>query len=227
MKDWKLIAIILLYSQFLSGQEINKAVLRQSPSKTNNFEINALLDSLSFFRLNPDLIKSNFDLLNADSAYKRPSESKRMQKLLGSYSDFKRKFLALNIKDNMPDLHLPKAKSGTPKLLDPDFIGSAAFLLHSPISFFYYNFSKEEQSQRKLYAINAYDPNRRYIDAKYNKDKVQLWTGLKDEELTKFVLFCNFDDSFLLNCSEYDLIDKVLKKLSDFKAIKNSGNFKN
>ncbi len=231
---WKLIAYIFLFNQYLSGQEIYRPPLLHDQAKFDSIEINTLLDSLSLRKLNFIFFDNNFDYLKTNNTIKNPEiihngpdENKRLQKVLGNYPNFKKKFLALDIKDNVPDLHLPKAKGGTPKMLNPDFIGSLGFLINSPISFFYYNFSKEEQSRRKFYALNADLPNRRCIDAKYNKEKVQLWTGLKDEELTEFVLYCDFDDSFLSKASEYDLIEKVLKKLADFKTFKDSCNYKN
>jgi hypothetical protein len=223
------LAFVLIYYQFLSAQEIKNSELLHEPAKLSNSETNSLLDSLSLRKLNSLFFNDNFNYSNrnTDTVHNNKSaEEKRLQNLLGSYADFKRKFLALEIKDYVTNLHLPKARGGTPQLLDPNFISSVGFLINSPISFFYYNLSKQEQTMRKLYAINAYAPNRRYIDSRYNREKVQLWTGLKDDELTKFVLFCNFDDSFLLNTSEYDLIDAVLKKLSDFKAFKEFNNSK-
>jgi hypothetical protein len=224
-----LIIFVLLYSQFVYAQEINKPLILQNPRKIETIRINKMMDSLSLFRLNSDFYKNSFSSNKSfDTAIiKKQTEEKQLQNLLGSYPDFKRKFLALEFKDPMLDLHLPKAKGGTPKMLDPNFINSLGFLINSPISFFYCNFSKEEQSLRKAYALNADMPNRRCIDAKYNKEKVQLWTGLKDKELTKFVMFCNFDDAYLLRANEYDLIDNILKKLTEFKAIQDSCNYNN
>jgi hypothetical protein len=41
------------------------------------------------------------------------------------------------------------------------------------------------------------------------------------------VMFCNFDDAYLLRADEYDLIDNILKKLTEFKAIQDSCNYNN
>jgi hypothetical protein len=42
-------------------------------------------------------------------------------------------------------------------------------------------------------------------------------TGLKGLELYEFTSFCNFNQKFLLRASEYEIIEKVLEKLKEYK----------
>jgi hypothetical protein len=224
--------VLLVYFQVLSGQETDNSVYLQRPSQISSLEMNRLLDSLSLQKLNSGFIDNNLNSLrtgisksNFDSSKYRSADSIRMQILFGSYSDFKRKFLALDLKDEIPDTHLPKIKGSIYKLNDPDYIGTVSFSVGSPISFFYNKFSKQEQELQKYLAIKAYEPCRKTIDSKYNTEKVQYWTGLQGESLTKFVLFCHFEDDYLLKVADYELIKMVLLKLTEFKAIEDSCNF--
>ena len=219
MKLLLLIFFVIQINIAISGQERGKDLLFPDRNLLNS-ELKNSIDSIDLSkihninRLLPDgtLYPENIDSSNT-------SEYDKMYRLFGTYNDFKYKFLTLELKNEMPDIGLPKAKPGTPQLLDPNFIGSLGFLLNSPISFFYYNMSKEEISKRKLYEIHAYEPIRRKINAKYNAENIKHWTGLEGEELTQFVLYCHFDDSYLENVAEYELIDSVLIKLKEFKAI--------
>jgi hypothetical protein len=217
--------------QFLPGQENHLQFNTQDSAAFKIIEIDRMLDSLSLQNLNNHFYDSNRGSLNYDATIKSPDTSKfsdeeyrRLHDILGDYSDFKRKFLALDLKDNVPDLHLPKAKPGTPQLLDPDYLGSIGFLINSPISFFYYNLSKVEASRRRAYAFNKNYTTRRRVCDKYNNEKIQYWTGLKGDSLTKFILYCHFDDRYLLETSDYELIETVFIKLAEFRAMKDTCN---
>lgn len=137
--------------------------------------------------------------------------------LPGTYEEFKRKFLALKLDNEPIDIGLPKAKPGIPQLLDDNYIKSLGFALNSPISFLYYNFSKVERSKRKHIRLRYESEEYAKIDKKFNRHKIQYWTGLKEKELDKFILFCHFSLEYLLTSNEYDIILKIKEKLVDFK----------
>jgi len=140
-------------------------------------------------------------------------------KLPVSYLEFQHKFLALKIKDETIDIGLPKAKPGKPKLLDENYIGSLGFALTSPVSFFYYNFSKAERSKRRAYELRHEKEQYAVIDRKINRHKIEYWTGLKEEKLDKFILFCNFSFDYMLYSNEYDIILKVKERLEEFNRL--------
>ncbi len=137
--------------------------------------------------------------------------------LPSNYADFKRRFLALKLNNEPIDIGLPKAKPGIPKLLDDNYIKSFWFAINSPISFLYYNFSKVERSRRKAYELRYEKDQYAVIDSKINRHKIQYWTGLKENDLDNFILYCDFSFNYLLSVDEYDLILKVKEKLQDFK----------
>jgi len=145
------------------------------------------------------------------------NQLKDTSRLPQNYEEFKKKFLALKLNNEPLDIGLPKAKPGIPQLLDESFIKSLGFALNSPISFFYYNFSKVERSRRRVFELRHEKEQYAVIDSKINRHKIQYWTGLKEGNLDKFILFCNFSFNYMLTVSEYDLILKVKEKFEEFK----------
>jgi len=155
-----------------------------------------------------------FDFVNKEVLKNALKES---EKLPDNYTDFKRKFLALKLDNEPIDIGLPKVKHGIPPLLDKNYLSSPWFALNSPISFLYYNFSKAERSKRKAYELRHEKDQYAVIDNKINRHKIQYWTGLKENDLDKFILFCDFSFDYMLSANEYELIQKVKQKLQVFK----------
>lgn len=155
-----------------------------------------------------------------DSVLAKDEEYKRLYKLFGSYPEFKQKFLALKIPDEL-DLGLPNYVPGQSSMLHApqNGFGVAA---GGPISFLYSKFSKHEKAIRKYNELMADKPNYEKVKKKYNREKVQHWTGLQGDRLTKFVLYCRFDDSYLLHVNEYDLIKRVQIKLKQFMVLEDT-----
>ena len=212
------LGIIILFISFCQaeyGQEIKSLPILPFPSEFQFIPKDSVLENNAYDRM---LLYENKRMM-VSPVDKQMSDSAKFAETFGSFEIFKRKFLALKLDNELPDLGLPKGSHSKPQLLDKDYISSPAFALSSPISFFYYNFSKIEQSKRKLAEWYAYAPIREKIEAKYNRKKLERWTGLNDHDLTQFIVFCSFRDSFLLNTNEYDLIVVVQLKLEIFKLL--------
>jgi hypothetical protein len=139
---------------------------------------------------------------------------------LGSYSDFKRKVVDLDLKEKELKLGLPTVKPGLPVYLDKNKVKSLGFALNSPISFLYYNLSKEEQSRRRVIELEAEEKDLKLIDKKYNYAMISLWSGLKGEELNEFILFCNFSNEYLIGSNDYEIIKNVKAKYAEFISMK-------
>jgi hypothetical protein len=143
--------------------------------------------------------------------------------ILGSYDQFKQKFLNLEIEDNTINIRgLPKVKKKeVPDLENEDYISNPLFLLGNPISYFYYNFNKYEQSKRKVHELNKLDIEKRIIEKKFNREIVKTLTKLTDEmEINEFLDFCNFSHNYLLKTSEYDIQEALIKKFKEFQGRK-------
>jgi hypothetical protein len=84
--------------------------------------------------------------------------------------------------------------------------------------------SPEEIQRLQLKKIIKEEKIQAEIDKKFNRQIVAEVTGLKDKELDDFMLFCKLDRQFLIEANQYDILVKVLERLTAFKQIrKNSG----
>ena len=196
------------------------------PLKLDKNELNSILDpafnnnnypdyKLDFNTLPDSVIYSDIP----DSVRNKSEEYQRLYRLFGSYSDFKRKFMALKIEDKVPELNLMVSKYLTVQALNPLYSDRVVIIADGPISFFYNKFNKHGISEQKYKAMKKYEPKQKEINRKYNTQNVQRWTGLQGDKLTRFVLYCHFSDEYLLKATEYQLIEAVFAKLKDFNAL--------
>lgn len=138
-----------------------------------------------------------------------------------SYDQFKKDFMDAAPHKEKKIEGLPEAKPiDIPILLDTNIISSPAFMVFHPLSYLYYNFSKEEKSKRKAYYLKRQEGERLIIEKKYNRDIVQRITGLEGDDLTNFIGFCNFDHTFLFESTELEIVRKIYEKLAVYKAIR-------
>jgi len=66
--------------------------------------------------------------------------------------------------------------------------------------------TSREKQLKKIYAQKKIDELNKEANAKFNPAFVSNITGLKGEELDKFMKHCSFERDFILKSSEYDLI---------------------
>ena len=125
---------------------------------------------------------------------------------------FKKAFLALGKEDlpqETPKIVIPGSYDG-PKI---EKRPSAT----SPISFIYDRFSRRARYEREAKeAEQAYEYQKK-LSKKYNRDLVGKITGLKNEDLDEFMMFCRLEDEFIESSSEYDIILAVNRCYHDFK----------
>lgn len=143
---------------------------------------------------------------------------------LGTYEQFKQKVLALRLPETRADKlrkNLTELSKKTGKEVkyrqEMDKLTQGGVLFSVPI------LSPEEKEMIKLKKILEKEKVRKIIDEKFNRAIVADVTGLKGEELTEFMVFCNFSEKYLLETNQYDIIVKVLEKLEVYKKLKNSG----
>ncbi|MGA0558439.1 hypothetical protein ACO2Q8_17390 [Larkinella sp. VNQ87] len=105
----------------------------------------------------------------------------------------------------------PEAKRGVTaeQVLDRAATGSVITLLYEA-------FSRRAKADRKALVLMQED--RRHKLATYRFDLVAgRATDLKGDELMKFKEFCQFEDMFILQASEYELTFAILQQLKAFK----------
>ena len=149
---------------------------------------------------------------------------------LGTYEQFKQKVLALKMPETRTDklriyLHGLSRKVGKEIKYqqEMDKLAEGKAVLYSiPI------LTPEEIAMIKLKNIIEKEKIQKIVYEKFNREIVADVTGLKGEELTEFIVFCNFSEKYLLITNQYDIMVRVLEKFEVYKKLKNSGfNFNN
>jgi len=69
--------------------------------------------------------------------------------------------------------------------------------------------SKAERSKKK---VEKMEQKYAIISPKFNDKLITNLTGLKGKEIYKFLQFCNFSDDYLIQSSEYEIIEEILNK---------------
>lgn len=121
-------------------------------------------------------------------------------------------------KQEILNLKLPEEKKIIiPGTYDGPRDPNARFALaRGPLSTVQNMFSKEAKELKKYQEVIRDYPREKTIAAKYNRDIVGEITGLKDEELNDFMLFCKVPDDFILSANEYEIVLAVNNCYKDF-----------
>ena len=125
--------------------------------------------------------------------------------------ELKKEFLELSIEDKTPvfDLHLEMA-------------GIIAFpqtgaIIKGPFTALYEKFSRSAKFRRKYEALMEYEYKRKEASKIYNAELVIKLTKLKTEdEITRFMEYCEFEPDFVLNSISYDLYLAIQNCYSEF-----------
>jgi hypothetical protein len=137
--------------------------------------------------------------------------------VLGTYDQFKYKFLHLDIPNPENKIN-PSVLNDIMLGIDTTGVVRPATIM-SPITAIYNLVSKEGKSARKLKKIEEEEKFLKQVEYKYNNDMLERITGLKGIELYEFISFCNFNRKFLLEASEYEIIEAVLEKLDEYRKM--------
>jgi hypothetical protein len=86
-----------------------------------------------------------------------------------------------------------------------------------PLSFLHYKLSKKEKRKRK--AISAIQTQREweYFSLVYNKDIIERLTGLKNQELDDFMVYCNANHGLHYSASSYEVEEKIKQLFKVYK----------
>jgi hypothetical protein len=84
------------------------------------------------------------------------------------------------------------------------------FLLSKPI------LSAQQKEKKKLNKVANKAEQQQIVDKKYNRDIVKNLTNLGEDQLTEFMVFCNFSFDFLLNATNYEIAFSVCEKYKEY-----------
>ncbi len=138
-----------------------------------------------------------------------------------SYEVFRHRFLEIEPDRGLEIEGLPKAKIiDIPVLLDTNNIQSSEFAVMHPLSYLYYNFSKEEKSKRKVFYLERQKREQIVIDKKYNRELIENITGLHGDSITDFIAFCGFGHLFLYEATPLEIVEMIIKKFQEYTALR-------
>jgi CRISPR/Cas system-associated endoribonuclease Cas2 len=124
---------------------------------------------------------------------------------------FKRAILALDeLPEEEPEVIIPGAYQGEKREVKPG--------ISSPVSYMFSLFSKraryEREARRKIEESRRRAKNR----PKYNRELVARVTGLPDEQVDDFMIYCRIGDEFVERSNEYEIIMAINQCYKGFRG---------
>jgi hypothetical protein len=92
--------------------------------------------------------------------------------------------------------------------------------LMSPLTAMYMEYSKAGQDMKHFEEFVQHAEMLKQVNMRYNKKTIKRATGLDDEYLDDYIIYCNLEKAFILNSSDYELILAMRKCADRFKAAK-------
>ena len=141
-----------------------------------------------------------------------PIKEARIFKWGSSYSEFLDEVERMGPGEQLSEkLELPEQDPGVvPFDKNEELLKSSKFFFSSPISYLYYNYSKQEKSARKVYKL---DKDRGLID-RFNEmlsaASIASITGLQGKKLETFMIYLNSNLSCTYTCDEIALMTEIL-----------------
>jgi hypothetical protein len=90
----------------------------------------------------------------------------------------------------------------------------------SPLTAMWNEYSKAGQDMKRFEEFMNHAELLKQVNTRYNKRTIKRATGLSDEYLDDFIMFCKLDPSVVLNSSDYELILAIRECAKRFRAAK-------
>ncbi len=147
---------------------------------------------------------------------------------LGTWDEFKEDFIKSKLEEKNPinksiTKQLAPYNTKKPNVVPPQYranregkmgVVSAIF---APTDFLFDKLSKSEKSKKKISKIIRNEGNTKKIGSKYNAEIVADATGLKGEELLKFMEYAGSNIKVTPNSSEYFVMKQILFWFNKYK----------
>lgn len=89
--------------------------------------------------------------------------------------------------------------------------------ISGPITELYYQFSKEGKDMVHFEQFVSYYREVQEADKRYNRKVIRKVTGLAEEHIDDFILYCKMDRKFIIDATDYDLIKAIKTCESNFR----------
>jgi len=142
--------------------------------------------------------------------------------VLGSmtYEEFRDELLELPLaEENIIDFNIPWEWYGYSTM---PASGGFGLTFNGIFSGLYDKYGKEGKQRTQIEEHKKTESTRNYIFSKYNPYVIQRATGIDDEdEIVRFMEFCQFSDYFIVNSTEDELISALAQKYKIYLANNN------
>ncbi|MFY0689589.1 MAG: hypothetical protein JXQ90_20630 [Cyclobacteriaceae bacterium] len=154
-------------------------------------------------------MQSDTIFLDAVTVNILPSEQFLKQQILNHQPEEKQSFYGM-----------PQVQIGPSKMLSDAHVKSVGFAIRHPFGFAYHNLSKKQKEKRKAHHLKQTARNRTIAYDKFTRDYVQQLTKLEGNDLTNFMLYCDFSEEFLMASTQFQVGEAIKDK---FKAYSHTG----
>lgn len=142
-----------------------------------------------------------------------------------TYSDFKEAVIEMPNQQTLGEsMGLPRQDPDyVPLEMDEKAIKSVGFLLTSPISYFYQNFSKEAKSARKVYWLKKNQVNQEHFNELISGEQLTEITSLAGDDLTEFQAFLVQRMVCTSKCTDLQIFEEVFALWKVYQELKEKG----
>ena len=142
-----------------------------------------------------------------------------------TYSDFKEAIIEMPNQQTLGEsMGLPRQDPDyVPLEMDEKAVKSAGFLLTSPISFFYQNFSKEAKSARKVYWLKKNQVIQEHFDELISEERLTEITSLTGDDLQEFQSFLIQRMVCTSKCTDLKIFEEVFALWKVYQELKDRG----
>lgn len=116
---------------------------------------------------------------------------------------------------------IPKGKKVDipPELRSDDFSSNPHWTaaIFKPLSFLHYKLNRKEKRKRKALSTIQSQREWEYFSLVYNKDVIERLTGLKDQELDDFMVYCNANHGLHYSASSYEVEERIKQLFEVYK----------
>jgi len=128
-----------------------------------------------------------------------------------TYDDFRNAVIGMPKQQTLGEsMGLPRQDPDyVPVEMDPEAIKSPALLIKSPLTYFYYNFSKEAKSARKVFWLKKNRQKIEQFERIFGGENLASITGLAGTELMEFQAFLYEKMECDFNCTELQIYSEI------------------
>lgn len=137
-----------------------------------------------------------------------------------SYEGFKKDIVTMELPEyykHIEDAKLDEfQKANATYKPDGNFLALGGQMTTSPITFLYDKYSRKSKMNRLYNEMMSYEDEVERVQDKYNREIVSELTGLKGDELLKFMMYCRFSYYDLVRMSDAEIQSKIKSKFYDY-----------